>query len=58
MASTANNQPAGKITRDPEAVAIDAINRAMASLDDDSKAAVVAWFQRRFAKTTAPATGS
>ncbi len=41
---------AGKIVRDPEAVALDAINKAMASLDDDAKAAVVAWFQRKYGK--------
>jgi len=39
----------GKIVRDPEAVAIDQISRAMARLEPMSAAAVYSWYRRRFA---------
>lgn len=39
----------GKIVRDPEAVAIDKISRAMNDLSPESAGAVYSWYRRRFA---------
>lgn len=50
MPDSKTSQQGGKIVRDPEAVAIDQISRAMAKLESpESRTAVFAWFTRRFA---------